>query len=103
MHIAACRRRSATCRFICVLLFSTAMLVAGCDRPDKVRIKLTSRERALIDTIYTERIQVLRPRWDSLCAAKHDSLLALALDSILRIRREEEARLRARLKLEQLQ
>lgn len=102
MAIFLSLRRPASYRIAFVFLLS-AFLLTGCDRPDKVRIKLTSRERALIDTIYTERIQVLRPRWDSICAANHDSLLAVALDSILRIRREEEARLRARINLEQLQ
>lgn len=87
----------------CCLLLVLAFTFSNCDRPDKVRIKLTSRERALIDTLYTQRIKVLRPRWDSLCAAQHDSLLEIALDSIVRIRREEEARLRARIQLEQTQ
>ena len=83
---------------IAIMVFLLALIgLPACREPENIRIKLTSRERALIDTMYTERITKLRPYWDSLCTASHDSLLEIALDSIIRVRREEEARLRSRI------
>jgi len=79
---------------VCLLV-----MVSACRNPEKIRIKLTSMERSLIDTIYLERVTQLRPYWDSLCAASHDSLLEVALDSIIRVRREEEIKLRSRIKI----
>lgn len=55
----------------------------------------------MIDTLYAQRIDSLRKVWDSLCTSRHDSLVRVATDSIIRIRREEEARLRARIPVEQ--
>ena len=75
------------------------LLLGGCKKQGEIRIKLTSRERALIDTMYLERVQTLRPMWDSMCLTKHDSLLQIALDSIIEVRREEEIRLRSRIAL----
>lgn len=86
--------RSAVLLIICLSLLGTA-----CKKQEEVRIKLTSRERALIDTMYLQRIEVLRPQWDSLCAAVHDSLLEIAVDSLIKVRREEEIRLRSRIVL----
>ncbi|MCB0631433.1 MAG: hypothetical protein KDD15_16920 [Lewinella sp.] len=83
------------------LLLLVLFLAPACKKQENVRIKLTSRERELIDTIYTERIKVLRPKWDSMCTASHDSLLQIALDSIIRVRRVEEARLRSRIVIPQ--
>lgn len=78
----------------CCLLFC---LLPACNRPENIKIKLTSRERALIDTMYMEKIKALRPYWDSLCAVAHDSLLQIAVDSIIKVRRIEEEQLRARI------
>jgi hypothetical protein len=80
-------------------LFALALFLGGCKKQDEIRIKLTSRERALIDTMYLERVQELRPEWDSLCLATHDSLLEIVLDSIIKVRRAEEAKLRSRIAL----
>ena len=82
-----------------VLVLGLLLTVTACKKQENVRIKLTSRERALIDTMYLEKIKVLRPYWDSLCAAAHDSLLEIALDSLIKVRREEEIRLRSRISL----
>jgi hypothetical protein len=84
-------------KFIFVTLCCLLLLAPSCKKQENIRIKLTARERALIDTMYTERIKVLRPLWDSICTNQHDSLLAIALDSIIRVRREEEIKLRARI------
>ncbi|PHN07434.1 hypothetical protein [Flavilitoribacter nigricans] len=82
-----------------ILFLILALSLGSCKKQDEIRIKLTSRERALIDTMYLERVQELRPMWDSICLATHDSLLEIALDSIIRVRRLEEAKLRSRLTL----
>lgn len=82
-----------------IIFFALSLALGACKKREEVRIKLTSRERALIDTMYLERVQKLRPMWDSICASKHDSLLEIALDSIIRVRREEEVRLRSRIVL----
>lgn len=81
------------------ILLAAGLLFGACNKPEEVRIKLTSRERALIDTMYLERVQGLRPLWDSACLATHDSLLQIAVDSIIKVRREEEVKLRSRIVL----
>lgn len=60
-------------------------------------LRLTARERTRIDTIYSERLDSLRPIWDSLCDERWQSMVDRAVDSIIEERLEEEARLRARL------
>ena len=82
-----------------IFLFILALFLGGCKKQDQIRIKLTSRERSLIDTMYLERVNQLRPEWDSICLAAHDSLLEIVLDSIIKVRREEEVRLRSRIVL----
>lgn len=88
-------------RIIFFCLLAVFIWTPACKKQENIRIKLTSRERELIDTLYTERIKILRPQWDSMCTASHDSLLQIALDSIIRVRREEEARLRSRIVIPQ--
>lgn len=60
-------------------------------------MRLTPTERNRIDTIYTARIDSLRPIWDSLCDVSYQALVDAAVDSIVQQRLEEEARLRSRL------
>ncbi len=69
----------------------------GNNKRTGVDLRLTARERTRIDTVYTERLDSLRPLWDSLCELRHPSIVEAALDSIIEERLEEEARLRARL------
>jgi hypothetical protein len=88
-------------RIVLLSLLALLLVTPACKKQENIRIKLTSRERELIDTLYTERIKVLRPQWDSMCTASHDSLLQIVLDSIIRVRREEEARLRSRIVIPQ--
>lgn len=84
-------------RSLALISLSLFLSLSACRKQEGIRIKLTSRERALIDTMYMEKIKVLRPQWDSLCASVHDSLLEIALDSIIAVRRREELRLRSRI------
>ena len=73
-------------------------LVAACsDQKTDVSLRLTHAERERIDSIYTSRLDSLRPIWDSLCDVNHDATLKIAIDSIVTERIEEEVRLRSRL------
>lgn len=60
-------------------------------------LRLTARERTRIDTIYSQRLDSLRPIWDSLCDERWPGIVDRAVDSIIQERLEEETKLRARL------
>ncbi|RMF04752.1 MAG: hypothetical protein D6772_00165 [Bacteroidetes bacterium] len=82
---------------ICLLACTITTLLTACGgKEPEVRLRLTPAERNKIDTIYQERIGVLRLRWDSLCEARFDSIVVHARDSIVQERLEEEAALRRR-------
>lgn len=73
------------------------MALIACDnQKQNVSLRLTPTERSRIDTLYTAKLDSLRPIWDSLCEQRYDSMVKLALDSIVEQRLEEEERLRAR-------
>lgn len=72
-------------------------LMSACgEQKTDVSLRLTHAEKVRIDSIYTHRLDSLRPVWDSLCEARHNLVLKTAIDSIVAERLEEEARLRAR-------
>jgi hypothetical protein len=58
---------------------------------------MTSSQRELADTLYLQKVSVLRPQLDSTCDADFDRMVALAIDSLIRVRKAEEARLRSRI------
>lgn len=60
-------------------------------------LKLTTRQWAKIDTLFTERLPDLRVEMDSVCDLDYDGRLQLAVDSILKVRRKEETELRKRI------
>lgn len=62
----------------------------------EVNLRLTPTERSRIDTLYTARLDSLRPLWDSLCEVNHPKIVEAAVDSIVQQRLEEEVRLRSR-------
>lgn len=64
---------------------------------EDVTLRLTPNERTRIDTLYTQRVKEMKPIWDSLCEAHHDSMLRYAVDSIIQERLADEAELRARI------
>lgn len=81
-------------RYIGLLLLPMA---AACDQAGQdVSLRLTHHERSRIDTIYSQRVQDLRPELDSLCDARYPDLLDAALDSIIEERIRAEERLRNR-------
>lgn len=78
---------------ISFLLFS----IIACDnQKQNVSLRLTPTERNRIDTLYTSKLDSLRPIWDSLCEQRYEAMVEVALDSIVKQRLEEEERLRAR-------
>lgn len=64
---------------------------------DEVRVKLTLKERELVDQLVTAHLDSIRPILDSLCSATSLDRVAVATDSIVQRRLEEEARLRNRI------
>ncbi len=78
------------------ILFLVAIFFS-CENDQGVTVRLTSRERTKIDTLYAESNKVLRPQWDSICEARHDSILNFAVDSIVSARLIEEIKLRERM------
>lgn len=84
--------------FLLLLLFLSA---CGGKKSGEAKVRLSSNERALMDSLYIKQIEHLRPKWDSLCEASFESSVTLAVDSLITTRLEEEVRLRARIKQQQ--
>ncbi len=83
----------------CILILATP----ACKEQPEQLPALTFRQRELADTLYLQKIAVLRPQWDSLCDARFDSSVRVAVDSLIRVRKEEEARLRARIQQQRVE
>lgn len=75
-----------------------SIALGSCTEPPPV--SLSAEDRAQIDTIYAERVQVLRTQLDSQCEARFEASVQRAVDSMLPIRRAEEERLRQRMQEE---
>ena len=58
---------------------------------------LSPRDRAMIDTLYSRQVRLLRPQLDSLCDAMFAGEVQRAVDSIIKVRRAEEEQLRRRI------
>lgn len=86
---------------ISVLLIASLSLSACGSKDTAVNLRLTPTERNRIDTIYTARLDSLRPIWDSLCELNYPTIVEQAVDSIVEQRLEEEAKLRARITTDQ--
>jgi hypothetical protein len=63
------------------------LLAFGCTEPPTPT--LNSKERRLVDSLYKDSIQVLRPFLDSLCDLNFDGDVAFAVDSMMEIRLAE--------------
>lgn len=75
-----------------------SLVLSACGgKRGEAKVRLSSNERALMDSLYIKEIEVLRPRWDSLCDLRYESAVAQAVDSLIKTRLEEEIRLRARI------
>jgi hypothetical protein len=80
-----------------LLIVVCLVLMSSCEK-EITSIRLTSRERIRIDTIAKQKIDSLIPVMDSICIANYEELRDKALDSILTIRKEEELKIRSRIK-----
>lgn len=70
------------------------LLLIACE--EQALPALTASQREMIDTIYLQKVAVLRPQLDSICEADFAVNVQKAVDSLIKIRKEEEARLRDR-------
>lgn len=88
-------------RFSFIFLLLLFLSACGGKKNSEAKVRLSSNERALMDSLYIKQIEFLRPQWDSLCEARYDASVAQAVDSLITTRLEEEVRLRARIKQQQ--
>ncbi len=85
-------------KFLIPAAFLLLIGVTSCTERD---VRLSVNDRQAVDTIYLHKLDSLRPIWDTLCSANRDRMIQEAVDSLVRIRREEEARLRERINKQQ--
>ena len=83
-------------RIIGLLLTCSWFGIACGGSETQTKVRLTQKERVRVDTLYTREVKVLRPQLDSVCDASFDAMVDRMVDSIIKVRREEEARLRSR-------
>jgi hypothetical protein len=91
---------SVPTKYIAHLLVLTLVLTisVGCQgEDDRPQFRLTSRERAQVDTLFSRTVDSVRLKMDSICTSQQDSLLDYAVDSLLRSRRQDEEKLRQRI------
>ncbi len=72
-------------RGILISLFLVSIFSSCTTRP----VTPSRDSRRTIDTMYQQKIIVLKPHMDSICTHVYDSLYTLAIDSILSVRRNE--------------
>ncbi len=77
------------------LLCLTLLLLLACS--EEPLPALTASQREMIDTLYLRKVAVLRPQLDSACNANFAANVQRAVDSLIKVRKEEEARLRKRM------
>jgi hypothetical protein len=79
-----------------LLLVAVLLIFGACEQEEKLPT-LTASQREQIDTLYLQRVNVLRPQLDSACMANFAASVQQAADSLVKVRREEAARLRERI------
>ncbi|MAT53229.1 MAG: hypothetical protein CMN32_02030 [Saprospirales bacterium] len=72
------------------------MLAAACTEPPPPT--LNYKERLLVDSLYNQGVDSLRPILDSLCTLHFDSLVQASVDSMMQERLEEIERYLQRIK-----
>jgi hypothetical protein len=70
-------------------LICLAVYFNSCSDSNAPRIVLNEQERIIYDSLYTNQLEIVRRKIDSLCVADRDSLMAIAIDSIMEVRLEE--------------
>lgn len=81
-----------------IRMLSILVIIASMSSCTEREVRLSVNDRQIVDTIYLSRLDSLRPLWDTLCATNRVSMLQHTVDSLVRTRREEEARIRERIK-----
>lgn len=76
-------------------LFALGLLLQACGEPPPIKLK--PDEIRWVDTLFLREIEDLKPELDSLCEMNFDERVAQAVDSIVKVRKLEEAKLRARI------
>jgi hypothetical protein len=66
--------------------------------PSDIPIEMNRFHRDQSDTLYLIAIKGLRDSLDSMCMVNFEANVQIALDSILKVRKEEEKKLRERIK-----
>ncbi|MGA1544155.1 MAG: hypothetical protein ACO388_04985 [Saprospiraceae bacterium] len=74
-----------------------ALFLSACGSSD-IPIEMNRFHRDQSDTLYLTAIKGLRDSLDSICMVNFDANVQMALDSILKVRKEEEKKLRERIK-----
>lgn len=73
------------------------LFISACGTSD-IPIEMNRFHRDQSDTLYLVAIKDLRDSLDSICRVNFEANVQIALDSILKVRREEEKKLRERIK-----
>jgi hypothetical protein len=73
-------------RLVLMLLLISGICLSSCT---KRHVTPTKDSRRAIDTIYQQKILLLKPELDSMCGWVYDSLYPIAVDSILQERQQE--------------
>lgn len=98
-----CRKSSCTNSEIwwaaAIILAIMGSLSVSCSEPTVTTLSLAQKNKA--DTLYLEIVKTLRPELDSLCKISFEENVTKALDSILADWKNEELKMRERLKLNQ--
>lgn len=74
-----------------------ALFLSSCGSSD-IPIEMNRFHRDQSDTLYLIAIKGLRDSLDSMCMINFEVNVQVALDSILKVRKEEEKKLRERIK-----
>jgi hypothetical protein len=77
-----------------LLIYFLLLLVGltSCSEPPPLR--LTSRQRERVDSLYVDSVKVLNREMDSLCDVRFETELSEMVDSLIQLRLDEEALLR---------
>lgn len=82
---------------ILLLLFASFLSATACQGDTQTQFRLTSRERAQVDTIFSRQVDSLRLALDSLCTIQQDEMMESVIDSLLEARKADEEKLRKRI------
>ena len=93
-----------TCLSMKFINFLTLIFLAGCLWPgctEDPPPALSYKDREVVDSLFRMRVDTLRPRYDSLCAARMDSMVQRNVDSIMEERLGEIEKYLERIKREE--